>query len=73
MASKYQREHDMYCGADVSAVEEALLAELEGYERSGNKDRAAQVVAAAKAEGDPVAEPAKADKPARKRAEKVDD
>ena len=28
---------------DVSAVTEALLAELEGYERSGNKDRAAQV------------------------------
>lgn len=50
MASKYQREHDMYVAR-------------------GNTDRAAQVVAAAKAEGDPVAEPAKADKPARKRAE----
>ena len=47
--------------------------EFDGYVRSGNTDRAAQVVAAAKAEGDPVAEVAKADKPARKRAEKVDD
>lgn len=51
MASKYQREHDMYVAR-------------------GNTDRAAQVVAAAKAEGDPVAEPAKADKPARKPARK---
>lgn len=54
MASKYQREHDMYVA-------------------QGNTYRAAQVVAAAKAEGDPVAEAAKADKPARKRAEKGDD
>ena len=28
---------------DVSAVTEALLAELEGYERTGKKDRADQV------------------------------
>lgn len=38
MASKYQREHDMYVAR-------------------GNTDRAAQVVAAAKAEGDPVVVP----------------
>ncbi len=58
MASKYQREHDMYCGADVSAVEEALLAELEGYERSGNKDRAAQVQAELDRLAGPVVPPA---------------
>jgi len=38
MASKYQREHDMYVA-------------------QGNTARAAQVVAAAKAEGDPVVVP----------------
>ncbi len=45
-------------------------AEHDYYLAQGNADRAAQVVAAAKAEGDPVAEPVKADKPARKRSEK---
>lgn len=38
MASKYQREHDMYVA-------------------QGKPDRAAQVAAAAKAEGDPVEAP----------------
>lgn len=47
--------------------------EYDGYVRSGNADRAAQVVAAAQAEGDPVVELAKAEKPARKRVEKADD
>ncbi len=51
MASKFQREHDMYLA-------------------QGRPDRAAQVVAAAKAEGDPVAEPAK---PARSRKTKDGD
>lgn len=45
MASKYQREF---------AYEAALRAELEGYERSGNKDRADQV----RAELERVAAPA---------------
>lgn len=45
MASKFQREHDMYVA-------------------QGRAERAAEVVAAAKAEGDPVA---KAPKPARSR------
>lgn len=42
--------------------------EYDSYVVRGNTDRAAQVVAAAKAAGDPVVEPAKAEKPARKAA-----
>lgn len=45
--------------------------EFDGYVRSGNTDRAAQVVAAAEAEGDPVVEPEA--KPARSRKTKGDD
>lgn len=42
----------------MSAVTEALLAELEGYKRSGNKDRAAQVQAELDRLAGPVAPPA---------------